>query len=236
MRGRGFTLIELLVVIAIIAILAAILFPVFARTKEKARQTSCINNLRQLGVALVSYRSDYDAKLPALVYRTASGTPCRWVNALYEGIYNDQVFQCASNEVTSDPNAASRPDRRAPMPETSYLYTIGSVMGQRGVILSETDVRVPAGTYMLMDGWYFEGIPNASSVNRAMYDFVGEGSIPVAQTFASWVNGQLTNTVRTRQVIERLHRHNGGVNVLYYDGHVKFQKTATPADFTPERD
>jgi len=61
---RGFTLIELLVVIAIIAILAAILFPVFARVREKARQTDCLSNIRQLGVAFGLYKSDWEGAFP----------------------------------------------------------------------------------------------------------------------------------------------------------------------------
>ena len=64
MTRRGFTLIELLVVIAIIAILAAILFPVFARAREKARQTSCQSNLKQLGLGMLMYVQDYDEKFP----------------------------------------------------------------------------------------------------------------------------------------------------------------------------
>src|SRR5436190_23066579 len=63
-RNNGFTLIELLVVIAIIAILAAILFPVFAQAREKGRQTACLNNCKQLGVALMMYSADYDDTLP----------------------------------------------------------------------------------------------------------------------------------------------------------------------------
>jgi prepilin-type N-terminal cleavage/methylation domain-containing protein/prepilin-type processing-associated H-X9-DG protein len=64
MKRRGFTLIELLVVIAIIAILAAILFPVFAKAREKARQTTCLSNLKQAGIALSSYTQDWDGRLP----------------------------------------------------------------------------------------------------------------------------------------------------------------------------
>jgi prepilin-type N-terminal cleavage/methylation domain-containing protein len=66
MRRRGFTLIEFLVVIAIIAILAAILFPVFARTPAKARQTSCLSNQKQLSLALLMYADDWDETLPLL--------------------------------------------------------------------------------------------------------------------------------------------------------------------------
>ena len=76
MSKRGFTLIELLVVIAIIAILAAILFPVYARLKEKANQTTCLAQLKQLGLAFQSYANDYDGRLPRLDY--PSGGLLNW--------------------------------------------------------------------------------------------------------------------------------------------------------------
>src|SRR5215216_6698434 len=68
---QGFTLIELLVVIAIIALLAAILFPVFSRARENARKTSCLNNVRSLSVAFIAYTQDYDEMLPNLIHSSS---------------------------------------------------------------------------------------------------------------------------------------------------------------------
>src|SRR6056297_1815502 len=90
---RGFTLIELLVVIAIIAILAAILFPVFARAREKARQTSCLNNMKQLGLGFMMYLQDYDERLPAFYFRRP-GMFYYWTEAIRPYIQNEQIFQC----------------------------------------------------------------------------------------------------------------------------------------------
>lgn len=130
---RGFTLIELLVVIAIIAILAAILFPVFARAREAARKSSCQSNMKELGLALALYHSDYDAMLPSsalvnpaatvkpttwsesayvtfattrgLLPPTASASPQTWAMLLYPHMKNQDIIWCPSDgSKTSDPS------------------------------------------------------------------------------------------------------------------------------------
>jgi len=97
-RGaRGFTLIELLVVIAIIAILAAILFPVFATAREKARQSSCASNEKQLGIALIQYEQDYDESFPGGqgITATATGTiGFGWASSIYPYVKSTGVYAC----------------------------------------------------------------------------------------------------------------------------------------------
>ncbi len=93
---KGFTLIELLVVIAIIAILAAILFPVFARAREKARQTSCLNNVKQLTLAHIMYAQDYDERLPASYLPGNPGTYDNWYEVLQPYLKNTQILICPS--------------------------------------------------------------------------------------------------------------------------------------------
>jgi len=99
-KKTGFTLIELLVVIAIIAILAAILFPVFARARENARRTSCASNLKQMGLAVMQYTQDYDEKYP-FTYNYyvagASGTLVWWEDVTQPYTKNYQLFICPSD-------------------------------------------------------------------------------------------------------------------------------------------
>ncbi len=143
---RGFTLIELLVVIAIIAILAAILFPVFARAREKARQSSCLSNVKQLTLGVLMYAQDYDETLP-FAYSYGDW----WYEVLAPYLANDQIRRCPSRPNYSlgyawnyagcgyQPGTTWSPARTGPIYDGCYL----------GIYKSPG----PASTIMLGDNW-----------------------------------------------------------------------------------
>ncbi len=118
--GRGFTLIELLVVIAIIAILAAILFPVFARARENARRASCQSNLKQIGLGVLQYVQDYDENYPVANYTPPGGTQRSWRQLIQPYVKSADLFRCPSNPANTQTADAAVPAENIPEIKTSY--------------------------------------------------------------------------------------------------------------------
>ena len=122
MRRRGFTLIELLVVIAIIAILAAILFPVFARAREKARQTSCLSNVKEISLGILMYVGDYDERFPISGgYRNRVPVEVPrgyWIHVIQPYVKNENIFVCPSD---NSPTSATYAGTTIP---ASYGYNL----------------------------------------------------------------------------------------------------------------
>jgi prepilin-type N-terminal cleavage/methylation domain-containing protein/prepilin-type processing-associated H-X9-DG protein len=166
-RRLGFTLIELLVVIAIIAILAAILFPVFARAREKARQTSCLSNLKQLSLGLLMYMQDYDERMPILF----SGTGWwyqTWKSRILPYVKNGQIYACPSTQFGGDPIDTGSYGVNA------YL---GELSGSEGIAMAQ--VTMPSQTIMIgenNDGdWPIE--PNPSYIDASLCLWPEPGNI-----------------------------------------------------------
>src|SRR3712207_1439868 len=127
-RRSAFTLIELLVVIAIIAILAAILFPVFAQAREKARQAGCLSNLRQFGMASNLYMQDWDERMPKwLLGENIVRERIPWTVQLRPYVKNDGVYVCPSDTPGgSNPTFARYGARFGWTQNTSYAMAVGA--------------------------------------------------------------------------------------------------------------
>ncbi len=209
---QGFTLIELLVVIAIIAILAAILFPVFARAREKARQTSCLNNMKQLGLGMLMYAQDYDEMFCALgggrgwIYDPpVPGHPDfnrhpdhdppyidSWANLIYPYIKNIQIYRC---------------------PSTNYsCYGVAYGLPRYGV--------KPGGGYVTIFGR-----PTVGEIKRPTeIMMIGEkGAGGGTQYIMHKSDSRSCSYYACRA------DHNGGLNVAFFDGHAKWVKAEEPA-------
>jgi len=191
-RKAGFTLIELMIVIAIIAILAAILFPVFNQARRKSLQASCISNLRQLTTAIRMYCEDSDGTFPKALYADPVGSA--WGDVIFQGyVNNDQVYDCPANSLHMDRltgvgYAQSRFIRayegyagvgysygiNAMEPNLSLTppLTIGGPAGRR-----QSEVDDASGTILLCDGgynqynnspeWIYTGAANAGDYRLA---------------------------------------------------------------------
>ncbi len=219
MRRKGFTLIELLVVIAIIAILAAILFPVFAKAREKARQTSCLSNERQLATAILSYAQDYDETFPLKVdpaspggdwwyqYFFCNGDVGYWgayasdaagcFNAIIPYIKNRQIFRCPSGQenhwATPGPDSTS----------TNYNY---NGFAHRRSLGAPQNV---SGCIILWEGDGVQGVDASFCNPYCDYDPAGN---------VTWA-GMGTGGQRLGD------NHNEGCNYAFTDGHAKWLKS-----------
>jgi len=232
-QHKAFTLIELLVVIAIIAILAAILFPVFARARENARRASCMSNLKQIGLGMMMYVQDYDETYPlSYEYNSQlppdgyswSGTLWFWQQTIYPYTKNDQLYICPSTPV----NAVSAAAVSLGKPIPYYgSYGVNSLLIRRGDIkpLALATVDSPSTTYMGMDAGGYRIYPiSAASVTQPQGSFwylpgTGVGSA------ANLTRGGVVFSVTGMDDDFNSGRHLGGVNVIFGDGHVKWLKS-----------
>jgi prepilin-type N-terminal cleavage/methylation domain-containing protein/prepilin-type processing-associated H-X9-DG protein len=191
---KGFTLIELLVVIAIIAILASILFPVFSRAREKARQTSCLSNSKQLMLAVMGYTDDYDEVLPTNTMDTGAGI-YTWRSMLMPYVKNTQIFMCPSNKINATEAFHSKMDSGE---KSGY----GMNVNHWGAGAATPPFGVDMG-----------GCEDASSV---IFLFESDGSESVGEE--SDAHGWVPTTGTWWK------RHNDGSNLSFVDGHAKWMK------------
>lgn len=223
LRNRsGFTLIELLVVIAIIAILAAILFPVFAQAREKARSSSCLSNLKQIGLAVLMYSGDYDdtacpTRIPAS--ELGSGGQRYWYGASVTGkelsVTDGLIYPYLKNtQITDCPSAAGNlPTTYFGIETHPFAYGVNTPAWSSATVgLSLSDIQKPAETIMLAD----EATESPSNYPPGMnYVLFRSGflNLPV-------IGGNPPN-------VHGLHQ--GFANIAWCDGHVKNMKTSVPS-------
>ncbi len=257
-KGRaGFTLIELLVVIAIIAILAAILFPVFAKAREKARQSSCASNAKQIGLALIGYTQDYDEKFPPAVgvadvngarYISNWGmeyTPVQGVivpSIVGSFIKNRQIFNCPSGDRPVTVQATGITTSSA----MAYMYndllaakSQAALAGVAQTVLAAEATGASVGTAA--------GQPAANKLRYGIGHAItrsANGTNTTGATASQAFTPPAANTTNpvynpaTQQLeataFKDANRHSDGGNFLYGDGHVKWSKVTMNANSIPQ--
>jgi len=247
---RGFTLIELLVVIAIIAILAAILFPVFARARENARKSSCQNNLKQLALGFKQYINDFDERYPLVLVTTNSGTsyapPYGWADALQPYIRNTQVYQCPSD-------TAEGSDTSGEVGFSDYWYNRNFVRhvprGAVAVITGANESMFGSSTQTIMAG--DGGTTTGGTTGNARYAICGDSSdgtttsngvpgspgtsndngTPVSSPSSESACGAISggnNGTTSVAIYPAAQIHLDGANFAFCDGHVKWLRGNNP--------
>lgn len=236
--NRGFTLIELLVVIAIISILAAILFPVFARARENARRASCMSNEKQIGLGLLMYTQDYDERTTQVSYGLNTDGPAdpttvpptyHWMDAIYPYVRSEQIFDCPSDSTNlhyvyyQNLTAPSRSFGSYAMNTAYWGDTYGgpppsdngAYHNPNGVAMAQ--IADPAGTVWIVE---------SSSQLTANDTTALPGGRGPGNTWKAIVNQP--TTVSTSDGFPALQyavaRHLNTMNTLYCDGHVKSQQ------------
>ncbi|BCM88655.1 hypothetical protein IAD21_00496 [Abditibacteriota bacterium] len=212
----AFTLIELLVVITIIAILAAILFPVFARARENARKTSCLSNLKNIGIAFMQYTQDYDENYPLTTVTGMASTPLSsWTTSTQAYIKSVQVYRCPSDS-SSRWNAAIVPPAAPPF-TTSYILNDWFSAGKDGGFGKLSATQEPARSVIMAEKADEPGMMLASADHFHPF-YWGASPEQSSMMMASAVWDTTNNTTLELAV----KRHLDGANYLYADGHAKW--------------
>jgi len=227
---KGFTLIELLVVIAIIAILAAILFPVFARAREKARQTSCLSNMKQIGLGLMMYVQDYDEMMPGFkVYLVGGDSNTRgdgWYDAIEPYVKNEQIGICPSYRYDSTYGRTNMPNATG--------YWGRTLTASYGVPAQDSNCVAALGNLGTMFSGYTPPGPSIASVTKPAE------TVMVFESTTNWTqqtsgygydNSGNLRTINEAGVRGAQHfRHNMQMNVTFADGHAKSMDPGYMAD------
>ena len=210
-KPPGFTLIELLVVIAVIALLAALLFPVFAQTREKARQATCVSNLRQISMAIHQYMQDWDGGLPE--FNAGGATVEEWLSFRWYGhilpyLKSQAVLHCPDDSLDNGFRAVSfHPEwtNLPGVPHLSYGYNFWLQQTRETVVDGAADTLLVADSAALQCA---DALRLVGGVPTSCYAFAN-GTQPLdVQSPLTGYPGQ--------------ERHSGGSNVAFFDGHVKF--------------
>jgi prepilin-type N-terminal cleavage/methylation domain-containing protein/prepilin-type processing-associated H-X9-DG protein len=231
-RRTAFTLIELLVVIGIISILAAILFPVFARVRENARRASCQSNLKQIALGIMQYSQDYDEYFPLVAYNLSGAPIGGWVFTTQPYLKSTQIFQCPSqpNRDNTAPDINSESWGASDYFYNSNLGVMDTSTNcpNQKFIVKEAEVDSPASVIMLGDG----GRGGAHNIANCPPVGTTPGALdPVRRPRSCDVPGWLTrsytniNAWATQTEYDAIKiTHLDGMNVGFVDGHVKWYK------------